>query len=80
MACPQASTPTEAVDRVGPGAPFSLLIETRRFAIKVKLNEQSDPWLPFGDPMDDFFTAAARAVRLIEDQNPPASVKVVAVS
>jgi len=57
-----------------------LLIETRRFAIKVKLNEQSDPWLPFGDPMDDFFTAAARAVRLIEDQNPPASVKVVAVS
>lgn len=56
----------------------SLLLETSRFQVQVRLSKKFDSWVPIGDPVDDFFEATARALRLMEVWSPPDGVRVVA--
>lgn len=56
----------------------SLLLETSRFQVQVRLSKKFDSWVPIGDPVDDFFEATTRALRLMEVWSPPDEVRVVA--
>ena len=58
----------------------ALLIETPRFQVQVRLSKKFDSWVPIGDPVDDFFEATIRALRLMEAWSPPSDVRVVAAT
>lgn len=55
-----------------------LLLGTSRFQVEVLLSKTLDSWVPIGDPVDDFFEATTRALRLMEVWSPPDEVRVVA--
>ena len=58
---------------------FSLLFETKRYQVQVVLSPEFDSWVEIGEPVNEFFEATARALRLIEVWDPPSAVRVVAV-
>ncbi|GAA3734784.1 hypothetical protein GCM10022239_08650 [Leifsonia bigeumensis] len=56
-----------------------LLLESTRFQVQVRLSRGFDTWVPIGEPVDDFFEATIRALKLMEVWSPPEEVKVIAV-
>jgi hypothetical protein len=65
------------------GAPsrlVNLLLETSRYQVQVRLSKKFDSWVPIGYPVDDFFEATTRALRLMEAWSPPSDVRVVAAT
>ena len=63
-----------------PARLVSLLLETSRYQVQVRLSKKFDSWVPIGDPVDDFFEATIRALRLMEVWSPPDEVRVVAAA
>jgi Domain of unknown function (DUF3846) len=63
-----------------PARLVSLLLETLRFQVEVRLSKTFDSWVPIGDPVDDFFEASHRALLLMEVWSPPDEVRVVAAT
>lgn len=63
-----------------PARLVSLLLETSRYQVQVRLSRKFDSWVPIGDPVDDFFEATIRALRLMEAWSPPSDVRVVAAT
>lgn len=63
-----------------PSRLVSLLLETSRYQVQVRLSKKFDSWVPIGDPVDDFFEATIRALRLMEVWSPPDEVRVVAAA
>lgn len=63
-----------------PARLVSLLLETSRFQVEVRLIKTFDSWVPIGYPVDDFFEASHRALLLMEVWSPPDEVRVVAAS
>jgi len=63
-----------------PAQLVSLLLETALYQVQVRLSKKFDSWVPIGDPVDDFFEAAIRALRLMEVWSPPNDVRVVAAT
>lgn len=61
-----------------PARLVGLLLETSSFQVEVLLSKTLDRWVPIGDPVDDFFEATTRALRLMEVWSPPDEVRVVA--
>lgn len=61
-----------------PARLVSLLLETSRYQVQVRLSRKFDSWVQIGDPVDDFFEATICALRLMEAWNPPSDVRVVA--
>lgn len=61
-----------------PSQLVQLLLETKQYQVKVQLSEQLDTWVPIGEPVDEFFEATIRALRLMEVWSPPTAVRVVA--
>lgn len=58
---------------------IALLLESKTFQVQVRLSRQFDRWVSIGDPVNEFFEATLRALRLMQVWNPPSEVKVIAV-
>lgn len=69
--CEMTNAPKRFVD---------LLFHSTSYQVQVRLSEEFDTWVPIGPPVEDFFEATARALRMIEVWRPPGDVEVVAVS
>lgn len=63
-----------------PARLVSLLLETTLYQVQVRLSKKFNSWVPIGDPVDDFFEATIRALRLMEAWSPPSDVRVVAAT
>ena len=63
-----------------PARIISLLLETSSYQVQVRLSRKFDSWVSIGDPVDDFFEATIRALRLMEVWSPPGDVRVVAAT
>jgi len=68
----------EEITRV-PTKLMTLLLESRHFQVQVMLSREFETWVPIGPPVDDFFEATVRALKLMEVWNSPYDVDVVAV-
>lgn len=54
----------------------ALLLDARHYQVEVRLSEQFDTWVSIGEPVQDFFESARRALRLMEVWSPRAGVRV----
>jgi hypothetical protein len=62
-----------------PGTLVALLLHSTQYQIQVLLSQESDTWVPIGNPVKHFLEAAIRALRLMEVWIPPTDVRVVPV-
>ena len=57
---------------------MTLLLESRHFQVQVLLSREFETWVTIGPPVDDFFEAIVRALKLMEVWESPCDVDVVA--